>query len=237
MNVIALHPRPTGGAALHPQPIERAGFHGRQQFSAKGLGVVIALHAAALTAVALVKTEIIPKPPVITEIFNIPIAQDPPPVPPPPAVERQQPRPSVIDTPPTVIETVPGPAVSDPPDLPPQRFEYAATESGTGAGIADIPDIRPPVRVDAAFDPRVALQPPYPSSELREQREGDVRVRVTIGADGRVIAVERLSATSDAFWRATERYAMSRWRFRPATLDGQPVESSKVLNLHFEITA
>lgn len=237
MNVVALNPRSTGGVALHPRTVEPAGFHAPKKFSPTGLGVVIALHLSALTAVALIKTpEFIRKSPVITEVFNIPIAQDPPPVPPPPAVERQQPRPSVLDRPETVVDTLPvGPAVSDPPDLPPQRFETASSETGTGA--AEMRIERAPVRIDAAFDPRVALQPPYPSSELRAQREGDVRVRVTIGADGRVTAVERLSATSDAFWRATERYALSRWRFRPATLDGRPVESSKVLNLHFEITA
>jgi protein TonB len=95
------------------------------------------------------------------------------------------------------------------------------------------------MRIDAEFDPRFAdaMQPAYPTSEQRAQRDGSVRLRVTIGADGRVKAVERLSATSDAFWRATERHALSRWRFRPATVDGRPVESRKVLSVHFRIEA
>jgi protein TonB len=93
------------------------------------------------------------------------------------------------------------------------------------------------MRIDAEFDPRFAdmIQPPYPPSEERAQREGSVRLRVTIGADGRVKAVERLSATSDAFWRAAERHALARWRFRPATVDGRAVESRKVLSLHFRL--
>jgi protein TonB len=62
-----------------------------------------------------------------------------------------------------------------------------------------------------------------------------VRVRVTIGADGRVKAAEKVSATSDAFWRNTERQALTRWRFRPATVDGRPIESSKVLNVKFQL--
>jgi protein TonB len=95
------------------------------------------------------------------------------------------------------------------------------------------------MRIDAEFDPRFAdaMQPAYPTSEQRAQRDGSVRLRVTIGADGRVKAVERLSATSDAFWRATQRHALSRWRFRPATVDGRPVESRKVLSVHFRIEA
>jgi protein TonB len=62
-------------------------------------------------------------------------------------------------------------------------------------------------------------------------------VRVTIGADGRVKAVQMVSATSDAFWRATQQHALARWRFRPATLDGRPVESTKLMNVYFRIEA
>ena len=58
---------------------------------------------------------------------------------------------------------------------------------------------------------------------------------MTIGPDGRVTAVERLSATSDAFWRVTQEQALRHWRFRPATLDGRPVEDSKDVTLNFRI--
>jgi protein TonB len=50
-----------------------------------------------------------------------------------------------------------------------------------------------------------------------------------------VEAVEKVSATSDAFWRVTERQALSRWRFKPATVDGNPVQSSKVLSVFFKL--
>jgi len=52
-----------------------------------------------------------------------------------------------------------------------------------------------------------------------------VVVRVLVGTDGRVKAIERVSATSDAFFAATRRQALSQWRFRPATRDGVGVES------------
>ena len=93
------------------------------------------------------------------------------------------------------------------------------------------------MRRAAEYDPRHAdaLQPPYPASEERAQRGGTVRVRVTIGTNGRVLAVARLTATSEAFWAATQRHALNRWRFRPATVDGRPVESTKTLNVHFNI--
>ena len=93
------------------------------------------------------------------------------------------------------------------------------------------------IRRDAQVDSRFAhlLQPQYPLAEQRAQRGGTVVIRVTIGTDGRVRAATRVSATSDAFWEAAERQALNRWRFRPATVDGRPVESSKTMTVHFRI--
>ena len=218
------------------------GFYERKTMSPGSLAVVVGLHAAALTAVALTKPTIFQLPddgPLI--VTQIPITPDPPPVPPPPTprIDTPQPPPvSRLDTPPTVIDLpVPQPPVTGRP-VPPPPIPSETIGAGSSAGFVGTPQL-PPMRIEAQFDPRFAdqVQPPYPPSEQRAQREGTVRVQVTIGADGRVKAVRRLSATSDAFWRATERHALSRWRFRPATEDGRPVESTKVLALTFQIEA
>jgi protein TonB len=92
-----------------------------------------------------------------------------------------------------------------------------------------------PVRHAAQIDPSSQLQPPYPATELRAQRDGRVQVRVTIAPDGRVIDVALISATSDAFWRETQQQALHHWRFRPATVDGRPVEDTRVMSLIFRI--
>jgi protein TonB len=65
--------------------------------------------------------------------------------------------------------------------------------------------------------------------------EGIVTLRVLIGPDGRVKSAEKVRATNDIFYQATLRHALRNWRFRPATLDGRPIESSKVMSLHFEL--
>ena len=112
------------------------------------------------------------------------------------------------------------------------------TEPSTTPEVVTVPPrpVRDPVRVASLFDTRFGgQQPPYPQSEVRAEREGQVRIRVTIGADGRVTATERLAATNDAFWRATDTQARNRWRFRPATLDGRPVQDSKVITIHFRL--
>ena len=212
------------------------GFFDRKTGSPTGLVLVVAVHTAALGALALIKGPEIQRrifDPIVTTF--IPAPQDPPPVPEPQVEPEQRTMPiavpPVVDTPLQRRETayvdlprVPTFDPAPPPPLPPARAEPQ-------------PPPREPVRIAAQIDPRFAnaLQPPYPGSEQRAQRGGSVRVRVTIGADGRVKAIERLSATSDAFWEATERHALARWRFRPATEDGRPVESVKVMTLVFRI--
>src|SRR6201999_3474949 len=102
----------------------------------------------------------------------------------------------------------------------------SATSDSGGGGTGTLPTLpadppRSPVRREAQIDPRYrdALQPPYPPAEQRLDHDGEVRVRVPIGADGRVIGVDQLSASSPAFWEATRQQALRRWRFRPATED------------------
>ncbi|MEI9927866.1 MAG: TonB family protein [Sphingomonas sp.] len=72
--------------------------------------------------------------------------------------------------------------------------------------------------------------------ELRAQREGTATVRVHIGADGRVVAVEQVRATSAAFFEATRRQALAKWRFRPASRGGIAEDSWRTMTVHFVLT-
>ncbi|HWT13434.1 MAG TPA: TonB family protein [Allosphingosinicella sp.] len=214
------------------------GFFDRKTRSPTGLTLVIAMHAAALGALALVKGPEIftPRPPI--DVYDIPIPPAPEPEPEPRPVQEPRQQPSVLDR---VEPLVPRPAdepVAQDPPLPPLR-PFGDSGPPTAPEARSDPPPPPPVRTAAEFDSRYAgdLQPPYPPSEQRAQRNGSVRVRLIIGADGRVKTIERLSATSDAFWRSTERHALARWRFRPATEDGRPVESAKTMNVFFRIEA
>lgn len=214
------------------------GFYEQKSLRPGGLAVVIALHAAAFTGLALAKTtyERVATP--ITDIFNIPIPPDPDVEPPPPHPDVPRQQPTVIDAPRPIVPThTDGPVVTERPIPPLPPTGDIGRETVIADATPDLP--RVPVRVEAQFDPRYAgdQQPPYPASEQREQRDGTVRIRLTIGPDGRVRAVEKLSATSDAFWRATERHALAHWRFRPATLDGRPVETTKLMTVFFRIEA
>ena len=220
------------------------GFLEQKPRSPTGFGLVLLLHGAAIAGVLMIKgPDIIAKRGGI-DIIDIRAPEPPPPPDPLPQTERQEvplPAPSapyvpdrIIDTPPT-----PGPSFAEGP--PTDRFDPnpATSDLGTGGGTGEaLPIERPrpaPVRTEALFSRGVEQLPPYPVSEIRSGREGSVRVQVRIGTDGRVKAISRVSATSEAFWRATERHALSSWRFRPATEDGRPVESSKTLTVHFRL--
>jgi protein TonB len=217
------------------------------------LGAVVLLHGAAIAGVLLIKgPEWIRVPDKPTIVVNVPPTEVPPEVPPPPQdqLTPQVPTISRLDIPrrviPTPVRNLPlsGHETSEPSG--PVIGETPGPVGGTAPVGETIPEVpirdtrpaaRPILRVDAQFDPRFAsaLQPPYPLIEQRKEREGQVRVRVTIAPDGRVAAVQKVSATSDAFWEVTQRQALGRWRFKPATVDGKPVESSKVLSVYFKL--
>lgn len=215
--------------------MSQGGFFEQKRASPASLALVVALHAGVLGAVALVKgpeisKHLFPR----TKVTFIPLPDVPPEVPPEPIQVPEQ------------RMTVVTPQIPDLPPRPENPIREVQREpvgpigppiGGGGGTVVPDPPAHVPVRREAELDPRYAamLRPPYPAAEQRAQRGGTVRIRVTIGTDGRVRAVERVSATSDAFWAAAERQALTRWRFRPATLDGRPVESSKVLTLHFRI--
>lgn len=207
-----------------------AGYFEQKHGSPTGFALVVAVHVAALGALALAKGPQFLRPdpgPLI--VTAIPIPPDPPTQPPPEPRPKQQRSTMTVAPTPTPIPTA-FPRVDPTPFPPPLDTVPPGNEDVRIARI----ELPAPVRREAALIPR-DLQPPYPTSEQRAQRSGSVRVRLTIGPDGRVKAVERLSATSDAFWRVTERQALSRWRFRPATLDGRPVESSREMTVTFRI--
>ena len=177
------------------------------------------------------------KPPSIFDGYQVP--PDPPPPPPVPkpqskmkASQTEQiytpPIPTPLPIPHTPIDLTP-----DLPPLPPMGAEIGKAPEGPPLTPPVV--ITKPVMVDAFIDPRYQglLQPPYPPEEQRAGNSGRVVVRVLIGTDGRVKQVEKVSAASDAFYAATERQALGKWRFKPATKDGVPIEQWKTMSLRF----
>lgn len=170
------------------------------------------------------------------DIFNVPPDAPPPPPDPKPQPKSPAPANEIVYTPPITPPPVPPinstPTTSDPPPVTPGPV-IGTSPDPTPAVI--LTPIAKPVMVDAFIDPRYQglLQPPYPPEEQRAGNSGRVVLRVLVGTDGRVKQVEKVSAASDAFFAAAQRQALGKWRFKPATQDGVPIEQWKTMSLRF----
>lgn len=180
--------------------------------------------------------KVLPIPDPGLSIWEVPIEKDPPPI--EKTVEHKQPVTSqrAVETP----REDPLPFVQPTETFPPVRVVQ-----GTEAVIPPVIETpaRPPVHVPvfngATRDPRFAdaFHPAYPPALQRLGLEGSVTVRVTIDEKGRVIACELVKATDKAFFEETREQALKRWRFRPATSDGVPVQSQQTLTVNFQLEA
>lgn len=212
-----------------------------KRFSPAGAGAALAVNGAIIAAMifalapAIVERVIHEDPKIIT------IPPDRPPPPPVPETKPKTDDPSPQPQPYLERSVVPTESETkiDGTEIKPQIVFPIDTGAGTGTGPAvEEKPAPPPPLIGAVQDPRYArdFQPDYPGPEIRLNREGTVSVRVLIGIDGRVKAVEQVSATSQAFFDATRRQALARWRFKPATRGGVPQESWKVMNVRFELS-
>ncbi|GLX78164.1 hypothetical protein tinsulaeT_15040 [Thalassotalea insulae] len=79
--------------------------------------------------------------------------------------------------------------------------------------------IRKAAKIIASPDPK------YPSTAKRRGIELDVQVNFIIDTQGRVANIEFEEKSKVSFFRSAIRTAMAKWRFLPAKINGQPVES------------
>jgi periplasmic protein TonB len=204
--------------------------------SPAGLGAALVITGAMIGGLIFSVPNVIQKikdNPFILKPIDAP--KDRPPKPLPKPVERTHPQPQreQIMAPKPVIDL---PPLNFPPiDLTPKP-QPPLDPGPIGTGTIVTPPAEPPAAlIGPQIDDRYAnaFQPTYPPSEIRNGREGHVVVRVLIGPDGRVQQIERVSATSDAFYAVTEHQALTRWRFRPATRGGVAEAAWKTIGVSF----
>ena len=78
-----------------------------------------------------------------------------------------------------------------------------------------------------------AVRPAYPDAARYAGLEGNVALRVVVGADGAVQDVRPLSGEPELVRAALE--AVARWRYAPALLDGRPVDVVTTVMLAFRL--
>jgi len=161
----------------------------------------------------------------------------------PPPEEAPPPPPKLEDIPPYV----PPPDVQVQTDVPPPPVISTQTTIATpepprvappGPPAPPPPPSIPGTRAQGIPRTFTVSEDDYPDASRRAGEEGVTGVRVTVGTDGRVTACSVIR--SSGFSRLDERacqIAMRRWRFKPATENGKPVEETINRNYRWQLQA
>jgi periplasmic protein TonB len=165
------------------------------------------------------------------------IAQKPPP---PKPVERQPAKPDKVVTASNPATFTPL-TLLDTPIITPVDVDFKILPGdaivGDGGTLTPIKPLTPPVEIGARLNMRNPsdLQPSYPLDLVRLGVEGSVTVRVLVGTDGRVKAVEPIRVADQGFLKVTREQALRKWRFSPATRDGVAIESWREMTVRFQL--
>ncbi len=117
--------------------------------------------------------------------------------------------------------------------LDPARFD--SLEQRLAA--ARRPPTPPPVPVQSApLERTYYVAPVYPKKALERQLGGEVQVRITVDAEGRVKGVAILSSTPSGVFDQAVLAAVSRWRFKPPPADAGGVDASTITSVTFKPT-
>jgi len=77
------------------------------------------------------------------------------------------------------------------------------------------------------------VEPTYPPEAQQQRIEGTVKIHVSIGTDGIVLSTKLLSGSSLLAPAAMD--AAKYWRYIPALLNGQPVETEQDIQIDFQL--
>ncbi|HZH42595.1 MAG TPA: TonB family protein [Lysobacter sp.] len=150
------------------------------------------------------------------------------------------------------------PPVASTPDYAPLPAPEAA-EGGSGSGMDSPPAAAPRSRTRPADRPRAAPRPGseapgagvarvtapprpiasasppprYPAQALRRGESGTVLLRVAVGADGVPTEVAVANGSGSRLLDRAAVDAVRRWRFTPATANGEPVADTVQVPIEF----
>jgi protein TonB len=156
--------------------------------------------------------------------------------------------PAPVD-PPTERESAPAPArdtrvVNTPPRNPPEPESRTApatvpepVAANTAAAVS-APPAAPPARPAGRTSepiPLVKVQPEYPAAAKKRRTEGWVELQFMVGIDGVPKQIEVIRAQPAGMFDRAAIRAMSRWKFKPAERDGQPVEARAKTTVGFKL--
>lgn len=118
------------------------------------------------------------------------------------------------------------------PDLPPPRRPMATSRPAATPAI-----VTSPPATEGSYTPPAYLQtpkPPYPAAMRQSRREGAVRLRIALDAQGIPQHVDIVTGSGYIEFDTTARqWVLSHWRFSPARRDGRPIPGSVITSVRF----
>lgn len=144
----------------------------------------------------------------------------------PPPVPRRQPE-TTVKQPPVVVDPQRG-------DITVEPDHQLAVDLSSGVGPTVIDDGKPVA--GASLEYASAPPPPYPREAMLDGVTGTVLLEVTVGANGRPTDVRiQRSSGSRQLDAAARRQVLTKWRFRPATRNGQAVPAIGLVPVEFKL--
>lgn len=229
--------------ALEPEP-ERRGRYGR-------MGVGLAIAGAAGVAVVFAAQHLEPAQRFLPEILRMTVVsedvpQKPPDLPPlPPEPPKPKAEPKVAQQRPAAPQ-LKAPKQADQPapeqiGLDPSSFGSGSGGPGFAAGSSQMGRVGTPVAAPKpVIKPTLARaregnpMPGYTYEARKARVEGLMVLEVHIDAQGRVTRA-RVRGGLDQALDDMARKAVERWRFEPATLDGQAIASTQFVRIRFDL--
>lgn len=225
VHTLVQHPRMQAGLHLHEPPsVARI----------VALSGMLALHAVALMLLLMPMAVPVPAPVSESAVFEFQEIPRRKPVVVP--VEAPQPERRA----PVVPQR---PAAQPRPDVPPvdapvvvESGEQASLEPSTDTAVdeIDVPATGPvaAMRLEYAQAPA----PDYPRDAQRRRLQGVVMLQVLVDVDGRPLEVlVQQSSGHRQLDAIARRQVLERWRFRPATRDGVPVQAIGLVPVEFRL--
>lgn len=135
---------------------------------------------------------------------------------------EDEPPPQTAEVPPFDL-----PPAFEPEPIPPPEPDPVPVERSTGVYSAVPPGGTQPREINRVV-------PRYPNAARRAGIEGAVIVRGIVRRDGRIDNLEIIKDLSHGLGDEARR-AVSRWRFRPATLRGEPIDVYYTVTVNFRL--
>jgi protein TonB len=120
------------------------------------------------------------------------------------------------------------------------RLPIAGLATRAPAAVAPEPEPAPPATLGPAlpadaFDRIAARDPVYPPQALRDRTRGWVELEFTITSTGAVRDIEVVGAEPTGVFEHAAADALAAWRFKPRTVNGQPVAQRSTITMRFDV--